>query len=338
MARWVAVHTHGGKLDGKSIISPAVLAELHTPQMTLGLPSEKKEISPASYAMGWMADTYRGHRRVHHGGAIDGFTANTCLFPDDGMGLVVLTNKDGTPLPELHHPPRGRPAAGPRADRLARRGPRQAEQGPRRRRRRPRRRRSPSGARAPGPPTRSRSTPATTSIPATARSTIELRDGKLVATYQRHRGHARPLALRGLQRPQGRQRPGAGRPQLEAPVPDQRQGLRRRGRRPAGAERQADRLHQAARPEALRPRVPQAVRGRVRAGRAARDRPAPGPRPDLQADKAPGRWSWSPDRNDEFNLKQAHRRERPLRHRPRGKVTEMAVSTDDGVFTAKRKP
>jgi CubicO group peptidase (beta-lactamase class C family) len=101
MARWVAVHTHGGKLDGKAIISPAVLNELHTPQMTLGQPSTKKEISPASYAMGWMVDTYRGHRRAHHGGGIDGFTANTCLFPDDGMGLVVLTNKDGTPLPEL---------------------------------------------------------------------------------------------------------------------------------------------------------------------------------------------------------------------------------------------
>ncbi len=101
MARWVAVHTHDGQLDGKAIISPAVLNDLHTPQMTLGQPSSKREISPASYAMGWMVDTYRGHRRVHHGGAIDGFTANTCLFPDDGMGLVVLTNKNGTPLPEL---------------------------------------------------------------------------------------------------------------------------------------------------------------------------------------------------------------------------------------------
>ena len=101
MARWVAVHTHGGKLDGKSIISPSVLTELHTPQMTTGQPSEKKEISPGAYALGWAVDTYRGHRRVHHGGAIDGFTAETCLFPDDGMGLVVLTNKDGTPLPGL---------------------------------------------------------------------------------------------------------------------------------------------------------------------------------------------------------------------------------------------
>jgi CubicO group peptidase (beta-lactamase class C family) len=106
MARWIIVHTHGGRIDGKSIISPTVLDELHAPQIPTGQAygrgePHRKEISPGSYALGWATDTYRGHRRVHHGGAIDGFTANTCLFPDDGMGLVVLTNKNGTPLPEL---------------------------------------------------------------------------------------------------------------------------------------------------------------------------------------------------------------------------------------------
>ena len=81
MARWVAVQTHGGKIDGKSIISPPVLAEIHTPHMTTGVPSGTKEISPAGYALGWSDDTYRGHRRVHHGGAIDGFIAQHRLFP-----------------------------------------------------------------------------------------------------------------------------------------------------------------------------------------------------------------------------------------------------------------
>jgi CubicO group peptidase (beta-lactamase class C family) len=101
MARWVAVHTHGGKLEGKSIVSPSLLAELHSPQMTMGRPSEKKEVSAASYALGWMVDSYRGHRRVEHGGAIDGFRAETCLFPDDGTGIVVLTNINGTNLAGL---------------------------------------------------------------------------------------------------------------------------------------------------------------------------------------------------------------------------------------------
>jgi CubicO group peptidase (beta-lactamase class C family) len=101
MARWVAVHTHGGRLGGKAIISPALLADMHAPQMTTGAPSAKKEISPADYGLGWFIDTYRGHHRVHHGGAIDGFRAETCLFPDDGLGIVVLTNMSGTPLPAL---------------------------------------------------------------------------------------------------------------------------------------------------------------------------------------------------------------------------------------------
>jgi CubicO group peptidase (beta-lactamase class C family) len=101
MARWVAVHTQRGKLSGKAIVSPSVLAELHTPQMTTGQPSEKPQISPAAYALGWSTDTYRGHRHVAHGGAIDGFVAQTSLFPDDGLGIIVLTNMNGSPLAGL---------------------------------------------------------------------------------------------------------------------------------------------------------------------------------------------------------------------------------------------
>ena len=66
-----------------------MLADIHSPQMTTGVPQERKEIGPAAYALGWSVDDYRGHRRVHHGGAIDGFVASTALFPDDDLGIVV---------------------------------------------------------------------------------------------------------------------------------------------------------------------------------------------------------------------------------------------------------
>jgi CubicO group peptidase (beta-lactamase class C family) len=101
MARWLVVQTHKGKIDGRQIISPAVLADIQTPHMTMGAPQERKEIAPAGYALGWMVDDYRGHRRVHHGGGIDGFTAQTVVFPEDGLGLCVLSNMSGTALPEL---------------------------------------------------------------------------------------------------------------------------------------------------------------------------------------------------------------------------------------------
>ncbi len=335
MARWVAVHTHGGKLDGKAIISPAVLAELHTPQMTLGQPSSKKEISPGSYAMGWMTDTYRGHRRVHHGGGIDGFTANTCLFPDDGMGLVVLTNKDGTPLPELitRHASDRLLSLEPidwLAEGLEKRNKALDAQKEAKKKK--------ESVRRPGtrPAHPLEEYAGDYEHPGYGAFTGRAPRRQAGRHLQRHRGHARPLALRGLQRPQGRQRPGAGRHQLEDPVPDQRQGGCGRGRRAAGAERQADRLRPAARQEALRPRVPQAVRGRVRAGRRVRHVRLQGHVLILkQADAPPV--ELVPDRDDEFGLKKQAGVSIRFVTGPAGRVTEMAVSTDDGVFTARRK-
>lgn len=101
MARWVAVHTNRGKFNGKTLIGAPVLADIHAPHMTTGIPADRPEIAPAGYALGWFVDAYRGHRRVHHGGNIDGFSAQTFLLPDDGLGIVVLANKDGTGLPDL---------------------------------------------------------------------------------------------------------------------------------------------------------------------------------------------------------------------------------------------
>ena len=101
MARWVSVHINGGKLGEKKIAEPATVADLHQAHMTTGATSPEVEITGGAYGMGWFVDTYRGHPRVEHGGNIDGFSANVVLFPRDGIGMVVLTNLNGTPLPEL---------------------------------------------------------------------------------------------------------------------------------------------------------------------------------------------------------------------------------------------
>jgi CubicO group peptidase (beta-lactamase class C family) len=101
MARWAALHTGGGSIDGEPVISPGTLREMHTPQMIIpGLPQEE-HLSPSSYGLGWFIDMWRGHYRVHHGGNIDGFSALVTLFPRDGVGIVVLVNKGGSALPDL---------------------------------------------------------------------------------------------------------------------------------------------------------------------------------------------------------------------------------------------
>ncbi len=101
MSHWLLVHLNQGKYKGKQIINPQTVLDMHLAHMPTGGTPTTPEITPADYGLGWFVDTYRGRRRVRHGGNIDGFSALVCMLPDVGVGIVALTNKNGSPLPEL---------------------------------------------------------------------------------------------------------------------------------------------------------------------------------------------------------------------------------------------
>ena len=44
------------------------------------------------YAFGINVDTYRGVKRIQHGGAIGGYRSNLVYFPDQEIGIIVLAN------------------------------------------------------------------------------------------------------------------------------------------------------------------------------------------------------------------------------------------------------
>ena len=104
MAKWVQLHTSGGMINGKQIVAPRQIQDMHRPQMVIqtfpGL-FDDPEIQQPSYGLGWFIESYRGRKRVHHGGNIDGFSAMVSLLPDEGIGVVVLSNLHGTPLPGI---------------------------------------------------------------------------------------------------------------------------------------------------------------------------------------------------------------------------------------------
>jgi len=97
MANWLIMQINGGKFDGKQIIGDGSLRQTQSPQMVLpGRVTD--EVFYSTYGMGWMITSYRGHLRLEHGGNIDGFSASACFLPKDSIGIVVLTNMDGTSL------------------------------------------------------------------------------------------------------------------------------------------------------------------------------------------------------------------------------------------------
>lgn len=102
MANWVRLNLAGGAFEGKRLIQAATLKELMTPQMSMGGgPTDNPEVIPVGYAMGWFVEVYRGRRRLHHGGNIDGFTAMVSILPREQLGVIVLSNMNGSGLPDV---------------------------------------------------------------------------------------------------------------------------------------------------------------------------------------------------------------------------------------------
>ncbi|MBB2148095.1 serine hydrolase [Pedobacter gandavensis] len=103
MANWLKLWISKGNFKGKELLPPAYITEASSVQMARGggLPDENPDIYMNGYGLGWMISSYRGHYQVEHGGNIDGFSASVSFFPSDKLGVVVLTNQNGSEVPEI---------------------------------------------------------------------------------------------------------------------------------------------------------------------------------------------------------------------------------------------
>ncbi len=101
MAQWVRLQLGKGKFGDVRLISESGISEMHKPQVVVPIVGQDPEITSMSYGLGWIVESYRGHVRVHHGGAIDGFLCQVAFVPGEGIGVVVLTNLGGSALPDI---------------------------------------------------------------------------------------------------------------------------------------------------------------------------------------------------------------------------------------------
>lgn len=104
MLKWVKFHLgsgeDAGKYDGEQILSAASFNELHKPSMLiksrLDMPQDETDFS--TYGLAWFVENYRGHKVIHHGGSINGFSAMTFMVPEIKLGVVAYCNMDGCQL------------------------------------------------------------------------------------------------------------------------------------------------------------------------------------------------------------------------------------------------
>lgn len=93
MAEWVRFLLRDGEMGGRQLVAKSTFEEMFKPRVTVG--------GPMKYGYGWFLSEWNGHKVYDHGGNIDGFNAQVALMPDQKLGIVLLTNVSGSPLPNF---------------------------------------------------------------------------------------------------------------------------------------------------------------------------------------------------------------------------------------------
>ena len=104
MSKWLITWINDGKYRDEQIIPKDYIKEAMSSQMVVaaGFPSkELPDAQFANYGYGWFLHSYKSHYMVEHGGNIDGFSASVALYPSDSLGIVVLSNQNGSQVPKL---------------------------------------------------------------------------------------------------------------------------------------------------------------------------------------------------------------------------------------------
>jgi CubicO group peptidase (beta-lactamase class C family) len=84
LAHYLIAHLNAGRFGEAQILSSAGIAVLHQPVTAID----------STYAMGWQVGEYGDVQIIEHDGAVDTFSALMRLLPDEGYGLVLLTNQN----------------------------------------------------------------------------------------------------------------------------------------------------------------------------------------------------------------------------------------------------
>jgi hypothetical protein len=99
MTHWVLMQLDNGKYNGKQVVPASAIAETRTPATVMGNGGTQFNSGHfALYGLGWFLEEYAGKLVVSHTGGINGFVTSVTLLPEEKLGIVVLTNSDNNGL------------------------------------------------------------------------------------------------------------------------------------------------------------------------------------------------------------------------------------------------
>jgi len=102
LARWLQFQLGDGSWNGRKLISPAAMEEMHSPQLiirtTAAMRAGRGVDYFAAYALGWQVFDYYGRTMFWHSGNADGMPSYMAILPKEKIGVAVIVNSWAAPL------------------------------------------------------------------------------------------------------------------------------------------------------------------------------------------------------------------------------------------------
>ncbi len=95
LGRFLKVLFNDGRGPNGSVLKPETIHQMWEPQFKTGQ-------GPRNFGIGFVLNTYQGHRIVGHAGAIYGFATELDALPDDKLGAVAITTMDSSNAVTAH--------------------------------------------------------------------------------------------------------------------------------------------------------------------------------------------------------------------------------------------
>lgn len=93
LARFVAAHASGGRVDGVQVFRPEMMASAHRKQ--IDQTQRSWPFDRFGWGYGWDLSTYGDETIVHRFGGFSGYRSHMSFMPSRGIGVVVLVNGSG---------------------------------------------------------------------------------------------------------------------------------------------------------------------------------------------------------------------------------------------------
>ena len=100
LGNWLRFQLTGKTPDGRQLISPDVLREVHRQQVSAARPDAGPDgFVRDGYSLGWFTGSFNGHPMLEHGGGYLGTATVVSFLPRDQIGVAVLVNESRPGIP-----------------------------------------------------------------------------------------------------------------------------------------------------------------------------------------------------------------------------------------------